>query len=303
MTSADVEAMKTWYRQSAAHRTAYAEARRVWLSLGPVASESMRQSGEAGRQVEEAPRAWNGRPRSAGRRVFLGGALAASAAYLIARPPLELWPSYAELMADFRTEAGEQRHLRLADSVSLDLNTRTSIAIRSPMASAPRIELLAGEAAISVGAGGAPLTVLAAASRISATEADFNLRRDGAQVSISCLSGHLTVECDGVTTSLSARQQISYGDHATGSVSDINPDIVTAWQHGMLIFDSTPVAQVVAEVNRYRSGRIILMNDDIGRRLLNARLRTTETNRIIVQIVHIFGARARELPGGIVLLT
>jgi len=45
------------------------------------------------------------------------------------------------------------------------------------------------------------------------------------------------------------------------------------------------------------------LSREIARRLLNARLRITEADKIIVQIVHIFGAKARSLPGGIVLLT
>ncbi len=45
------------------------------------------------------------------------------------------------------------------------------------------------------------------------------------------------------------------------------------------------------------------MNEEIGQRLLTARLPTTETDKIVTQIVQIFGAKARTLPGGIVILT
>jgi transmembrane sensor len=38
---AEVEAMRAWYSQSPAHRAAYAEARRLWHRLGPVARQSM----------------------------------------------------------------------------------------------------------------------------------------------------------------------------------------------------------------------------------------------------------------------
>jgi transmembrane sensor len=49
----------------------------------------------------------------------------------------------------------------------------------------------------------------------------------------------------------------------------------------MLIFDAMPVAQVVEEVNRYRSGRIFLMNPEIGRRLLTAELLIAEVDKIV----------------------
>jgi transmembrane sensor len=293
MKTADIEAMKAWYGQSPAHAAAYAEVRRVWLSLGPAAIAVMRQRHIKTRAVVS-------------RRSVLGGALAASAAgvgYLSVRPPLDLWPSYAELMADYRTQAGEQRQMTLSGTFSLDLNTKTSIAVQSQTADATRIELISGEIAISTGAASPPLTVVARAGRVVAAKADFNLRCDGNEVQVSCLQGDLKVERAGVAVPLTAGQQIGYGPQGMGVKAVINPDAVTAWQHGMLIFEGSPVAEVIEEVNRYRPGRIVLMNREIGQRLLNARLPIAEADKIVTQIVHIFGAKATALPGGIVILT
>lgn len=81
-----------------------------------------------------------------------------------------------------------------------------------------------------------------------------------------------------------------------------DPAFVTAWQGGIVIFHSTPVAEVIAEVNRYRSGKIILTNDALGRERFSARFRIENIERVIGQIEQIFGARATALPGRIVLL-
>jgi transmembrane sensor len=304
MSAADVAAMKAWYGQSSAHAAAYADARRAWNALGPIASVRMRDNSDAvpaAHDVRELRPAFSA---SVGRRAFLGGGvLAASAAYLAFKPPLELWPSYSEWIADYRTGAGEHRRVTLANAVSFDLNTRTSIAVRSQAADTTQLELISGEAAISTNAASEPLTVIAGSGRIIATRSDFNLRCEGPRVSITCLKGSLLLERDGSATPLVARQQVTYGDRAISAVTTIDPDIVTAWQHGLLIFEATPVTRVIAEVNRYRSGRIVLLNDDIGRRLLTAQLRTVETHKIVTQIVQIFGAKARAFPGGIIILT
>lgn len=303
MPAADVEAMKAWYGQSRIHAAAYADARRLWNALGPVASARMGESGVAAQTVPNAKSSRAIFSAPIGRRALIGGALAASAAYAVLKPPLNLWPSYSELIADYRTGAGEQRQVTLADTISLDLNTRTSIAVRSQTVDMTQIELISGEAAFSTGVASSELTVVAASGRIVATRSDFNLRCDGSRVLIACLNGSLTVVQEGHTTRLDARHQVSYGDQGIGAVTAVDPEHVTAWRHGRLIFEGTPVAQVVAEINRYRSGRIVLMNEDIGRRLLTARLPTTETDKIVIQIVHIFGAKARTLPGGIIVLT
>jgi transmembrane sensor len=300
MQPGDVERVKSWYRQSPKHKAAYAEARRVWTTLGPIASES------GGKGFPIAGRASRASLPVPGRRLFLGGGLAAAAAsvaYVAVRPPLDLWPSYTELMADFRTGVGERRQVQLSNNVSLDLNTRTSIALHAQSSAATQIEILSGEAAISAGVSAPPLIVVAADGRVTTTNAEFNLRCDGTQVSISCLKGQLGVERRGQSMILTDGQQVSYSSQGLGELAAIDPASVTSWQHGVLTFDATPVQQVIVEINRYRPGRIILMNGDIGRRLLNARIKIAETDKIIVQIVHIFGAKARELPGGVVLLS
>ncbi|MCA6112681.1 FecR family protein [Bradyrhizobium cenepequi] len=301
MTSAEVEAMKTWYGRSQAHSAAYADARRAWNALGPIASARMQESTGSAPTVQ-ANSSRTRRSAPIGRRALIGGALAASTAFVLAKPPLDLWPSYSELMADYRTAAGEQRQVTLADTVSLDLNTKTSISVRSQTADQTQIELIAGEVAFSTSAASSELTVFAASGRIVTTRSDFNLRCDGSHVSIVCLDGSLNVMWNNNITRLNARQQISYSDQGVSGVMAADPENVMAWRHGQLIFEGTPVAEVVAEINRYRSGRIVLVNEDIGRRLLTARLPTSQTDRIVTQIVHIFGAKARYLPGGIVLL-
>jgi transmembrane sensor len=232
-----------------------------------------------------------------------GGLAAATAGYLVVRPPFDLWPSYAELSADHRTGAGEQRRLTLVDAVSLDLNTKTSISIRSQSTDAAQIELVSGELAVSTGDAPSSLTVVAASGRIVTTNARFNLRCDGNKVWVSCLEGSLKVERTGSPVALASGQQVSYGPQGMGALTIIDPDQVTAWQHGLLIFKAMPVNQIVEDVNRYLSGRIILMNSEIGGRLMTARLRIAEADKIVSQIVHIFGAKAVPLPGGIVILT
>jgi transmembrane sensor len=306
MKPADIEAMKLWYGQSPSHAAAYAQVRHVWMGLGPAASTAMQRGGKAALSSRRAGWVRPDAPSVLGRRAVLGSALAASAvagAYVVVRPPLDIWPSYAALTADYRTEIGERRQVMLGSAVSLDLNTRTSVSIRSQMADATRIALIAGEAAISTTSATSPLNVAAGAGNVVAGQADFNLRCDGAEVLVTCLRGDLRVEYGGAAIPLAARQQVSYGANGIGVVASVDPDIVMAWRRGVLIFDGTAVAQVVSEVNRYRPGRIVLMNREIGRRLLNARLRIVEADKIVVQIVHIFGAKATNLPGGIVILT
>ncbi len=298
MTATEIAEMRAWYQRSAAHSRAYAQARQVWRALGPIAGATGSTLRHRSRQ--EKASAFS---TPIGRRLFLGGATAAAAAYFVMKPPLGLWPSYPEWSADYHTGTGEQRGVKLTDDVLLDLNTRTSIAVRSETSDAARIELISGEAAISTERAKSLITIVAGSGRIRASGAEFNLRCDGGRVTTSCLKGAVVVSRQGVDTSLGVPQQLTYDDDGIGAITTIDPEVVTAWRSGLLIFESTPVSEVVAEVNRYRSGRIVLLNDELGRRRLTARLRTDDTEAAIGQIVRIFGAKVRTLPGRVVILT
>jgi transmembrane sensor len=276
------------------------QARRLWRALGPAADNSLKDNGE---------RPASGlAPASPGRRAFLGGALGAAAAagvgYVVIRPPYDLWPSFAQLNADYRTATGEQRQVKITDGISLDLNTRTSVTVVPNGAGPDQIRLVSGEAMVSVAAPPRPLNILAAEGRIRASHAKFNVRYDrGLPCTVSCLEGSLEVEVRGAAVSLNASQLVSYDARGLHAVAATDPETVAAWQNDLLIFKFMPVAQVIEQVNRYRPGRIVLLNDEIGRRMLNARFRIEEADKVVGQIVRIFGAKATHLPGGLVILT
>jgi transmembrane sensor len=298
---ADVAALKEWMARSAAHAEAFDRVSRTWVSLELVSEKLM------ARELvysESLHRAWQGEPvrPTLGRRVLLGGGLAASVAgiaVIAVRPPLELWPSLSELTADFRTSAGEQRELMLAGRVLIDLNTRTSLAVGSAYASEAR--LVAGEALISSPPQVA-FTLVAGDGRVVASGARFNARIEDRGVCITCMSGDVLVKQGTSTMPLPAGQQLVYSNRGMERPVTIDPATVASWHDGVVLFESTPVTDVITEVNRYRPGKIILTNRELGRRLFDARLRIENIGNVVRQIELAFGAHATELLGGIVLL-
>jgi transmembrane sensor len=296
----DAEALKRWQHQSAAHAEAFAEASRLWQSFGPAGQNLLQRSGA---MAEPSPQAEPG--RRVGRRVLLGGGLAAAAAAAgaaIWRPPFALWPSWSELAADYRTSTGEQRRIALASSVSVQLNTQTSITVLS--AAADRIELISGEAAITTRPDAAkPFTVIAAAGRTVAGQATFEVRYLGSQVCVTCLAGAVRVERGNAAVAVQEKQQLVYTDRLMGKPVTIDPAVTSAWREGLLIFRYTPLTQVVAEVNRYRPGRIVVLNAELGHKLVNGRFHIDRIDEVLVQLQQAFGAQVTSLPGGIVLLS
>lgn len=296
----EVSALKEWIARSPAHAEAFERVSRTWSSLDEVGT-TLAARGLISRARPTA-RPSVERPHL-GRRAFIGGALAASAAGVaiaVVRPPLDLWPSLKELAADVRTRPGEQRQLTLDPHVSIDMNTRTSVAMG---AAGSETRLIAGEVVISSAMQKETSFVLAAIDgRIVAGDARFNVRIDDDSVCATCIAGSLRAEQGLSTVPLGAGEQVIYSPRGMGDPAKVDVGLVTAWQEGVVVFDATPVTQVIAEINRYRPGKIIVTNGNLGRRLFSARLRIENIGNVVRQLELAFGARARQLPGGITLL-
>jgi transmembrane sensor len=297
-TLADLEALQRWRDETPLHEEAFREAARLWRLIG-VAARELRET----RAAEGTSAAfWSPSPT---RRMFLAAAAASSVAgyYALVRPPLDLWPSFRELAADYRTGKGERKTVVLAPEISLELSTLTSVAVDAAP-DALRIELIAGQAAVSVDLPQprSPLVVLAAGGRITAKGAHFDARCIGGSVSVIGLEGSVSVERDGRSVRVVKGEQVSYSAKGIASPTPFDSRRAAAWRDGLLVFRETPLAQVIDEVNRYRPGKIIIANAELGRRVVDGVFRVERLDMLVTQMERLFGVRATKLPGGVVLL-
>jgi transmembrane sensor len=294
-TAADADALKAWCGQSSLHAKAFAEANLLWEALGPAAGN-----------VDQAPPPAANSNIAFGRRAFLGGAIAASAAgafYLAWRPPLELWPSASEFAADYRTAAGQRRQITGENGVSIDLNTKTSLNVRRGD-QGQSFDLVSGEAAVATAQKlAAPISITAAGGEVRTSDARFNLRCEGSGAVVTCERGSVDIAYAGTVTTLQSGRRVSYGDGVIAAASTADPAVTMAWREGKLVFRGTPLSEVVDEINRYRSGRIVLMNEALGRRPVDASIPIDRVGDLIDLIRQAYGARLRELPGGVSILS
>jgi transmembrane sensor len=225
-------------------------------------------------------------------------------------PPPAIWSSTRRSVFGRRSRnfppitgpgKGEHRRITVATDVSLELNTQTSIALRQAQ-DQTRIELISGEAAVGASSSAKPFIMLAADGSITATQADFNARCIDGVVSVTCLDGAVDVVQGDKSVRLSKAQQVSYSAAGIEPAVPIDPVQVAAWQSGLLIFRDRSLADVVEEVNRYRSGKIIITRSDLKSRIVNGTFQISKLDDFVGQVQQLFGAQVRSLLGGVVLL-
>ncbi|MCA6108190.1 FecR domain-containing protein [Bradyrhizobium sp. CNPSo 4026] len=302
-TSEDAAALALWRQRSAEHEAAFRDAVRLWRTFG----EATRKLASESELMNVERRTPPGARDRLSRRALIGGAMAAASVaggYLVVRPPMGLWPSFEELSADYRTTKGERRNIALSDNVTLTLNTQTSIAIRSEQGT-PRIELISGEAAVQAERDApVPLVIDAGGGRVTTRRASFNVKCLDRVVSVSCIEGAVEIEWRGQRVAMSGEQQISYSaETGLGPASHADIEQANAWRKGLLIVRDWPVGRLVEEINRYRPGRIVIMDEQLGRRMISGTFHLDHLDDFIAQAHGLFGATARSLPGGIVLLS
>jgi transmembrane sensor len=297
-TARDFDALEKWCRQSAAHADAFEKVSHIWHMAAPALART------AGQEDVVEGRARRDRLFSPGRRAFFGGmAASAAAGYALIAPPMALWPSIAELSADYRTATGERRSFRAAENTSIELNTATSVNVRFAGNGDDRIDLLDGEAMIETFRSAGLLRVDAEQTMVQALAAIFSVRKAGSDVRILCVEGAVDVIVPEHTTlRLEAGQRAL--STAQGLAGPMAADLeqATAWRRGELIFKDETLTVVVDEINRYRPGRIILTDAGLAGRRVSARFKLDHLDEAIAHIENAFGTSATSLPGGVVLI-
>ncbi len=297
-TPADQAALRKWQATSPAHAQAFARASKLWGIVPSAVAMAMR-SGD----LSLPPVVDRGFVSRRGAMIGFATAAAAALGYVVTDPPLGLWPSLSELTADYHTATGEQRTITLSSAVSVEMNTRTSIALRPAGDAFHRFELISGEAIVDASAaGGRPVQVIAGGGLTTAS-ANFDIRCDAATTAVTCISGEVQVQHGNHLVALQERQHVSYGGGEMTPVTSVDPTVITAWRDGYLMFRREPLVDVIAEINRYRRGRIVLLDSKLGEGLVTARFKLDRLGDVIAQIREVFGATVRILPGGLVLVS
>lgn len=303
-TTQDADRFRRWVRTSAAHQAAYSEAKLQWDTVRPAAATLLRVAPEVAAYHAKTTHNAQTRRRGIDRRVFIGlAAGAAAAGVAIAYPPLDLWPAPATWNADYQTATGEQRTVALADSVNITLNTQTSVRRQTAHGQTIGLDLITGEAAIDLRGGAQPFAVVAAKGRSIAQTGRFEVRNLNGRVCVSCIDGSVRVDHPAGDRLLQARQQIVYDAATISGVAAVDPAAASAWRSGVLLFNETRLVDAIAEINRYRSGRVVLVNRAMGDKTISGRFPIRRVDLALWQLQRALNLQVRSLVGGVLLLT
>lgn len=243
-TERDRQEFQLWLARGPAHRAAYDELKALWADLKELPIPSSRL-----KKLRTSRRA-------------RAGNIVALAVIAVLSVTLYRMGFVDRMRADYYTAVGEVRSVTLADGSRVDLNTDSAISV-SYSPTARRIRLLRGEAFFDVAHNPARpfvvddglLQAKALGTRYSVRgalgESLGDVRVEQGQVEVTGGGNNVVLEAgDGARMTAQGRFAVAKADVASK----------TAWRSGKLVFSGQPLRDVLVTLERYRVGRIVVLD-------------------------------------------
>lgn len=301
-------AFRAWLLESPAHVSAYLEASALWgVSARAGAAEQWTVDALIAQAVAEpdnvfahprmsaAPPALQTKPL--GTRSWRLGIAAAACVLMAVGSAFAGW-QYFFARALYATGIGEQRSFTLSDGSIVNLNARSKIRVR--YADDVRlVELVAGQALFTVAKNAQrPFIVRTAAAEVRAVGTQFDVYRKAEGTVVTVVEGRVAVtsakaaavQVVGESPSLAAvsdKMLLSAGERVTvrkdtlRKQTQLNTQTAVAWTQRQLVFESTPLAEVAEEFNRYNERPLVVRGADMQRFEIDGVFSSTDSASLV----------------------
>jgi transmembrane sensor len=307
---ADDEArLAAWLDESTAHRIAFIRMVSAWEQSG-----RLKALGAGVRPGVIPPRgAWNfgSDPREtepvepvASSR-FSARVRAAAACVVIAAGAL--WYFLADRPPSYRTEVGAIATVPLPDGSRVTLNTDSKIHVELRR-DQRHVTLDRGEAYFEVARDPArPFVVDIADHRFVAVGTEFSLRRDAGVAHLLVTEGRVRIERGGAPSAGATRIDAGTEARVTASAVTVDnpaPERVSeklSWRTGYIVFHDAPLADAVADFNRYSSHKMLIEDPSIAGIRIGGRFRTNDAAAFLWLLQSGFPIRVEQQADRVVL--
>jgi transmembrane sensor len=275
LSAGEQGAFDAWLAASPRHQEAYASLERFWTVTGAL-DRHTRYPGLLRRTEARVDR---GRVT---RRALAASIAAAVVGIGGVGAYYELGPRPLANQA-FRTAVGQQATVTLPDGSQVTLNTDTVLRTRADD-DRRLVYLDKGQAFFKVAKDKRhPFVVAAAGRMVTAVGTAFDVRIDRRELKVVLVEGKVRVEAAKpphpgkapspgrtapapMATDMSAGSELVARDDTEWRLAPTDVDRETSWLKGQLVFESAPLSEVVAEMNRYSTRKIEIADPTLADR-------------------------------------
>ncbi len=175
-----------------------------------------------------------------------------------------IWLDPAYQTEQFSSIPGEPQIIRLTDGSRITLDAASRIKVSWHLRSR-RVELQTGQALFSVSpALYRPFLTSSGSTLIRVVGTRYNVSRYQDDVRVTVEEGKVDVRGNGTGVRLTAGDQVLVHNGQLGKTAQVNAAAFGAWQDGRLVFDRTPLQEVLAVIQRYQPSPIVLQDRSLA---------------------------------------
>lgn len=268
---AEQQQFAAWYAASPTHQQAYDEVLTFW------------EDETFTTLLQAAPLSTGFAPRSrAGQMVQNKAKYLLTLAASVVLVAVMYRPNFSCVYADYCTAIGETRTLQLADGSQITLNSNTALDVHySPQQR--NVTLHQGEALFAVQRNPQqPFVVKAQYSNTRVLGTRFVVREDQDTDSVSVVNGSVAVSYAAQQTAiLKANERIVVGQEEASATQHITAGVTVDWSRGSLLFDNATLSDVLAEISRYRRGKVLIQTDALKALKVSGRFDISDTDKAL----------------------
>ena len=235
-----------------------------------------------------------------------------SAAAMLAVVMVSAWLVF-DTNLTYKTAVGEQRRVLLADGSSVHLNTNTVVQV-DMSTDHRKIFLKKGEVLCDVSENpDRPFTVVAGETEVVALGTLFSVYRASGNTRVTVVEGRVSVRANSSRLdNASSRQMVvnrgeqaivpSVPSIAQSTIPIVKPIISPEWDKGLLVFDQTPLDEVVDEISRYFPGELHL-GSDVPEQPVTGTFKLRDRNVLLETLSESYSLSVVELNGTTLLVS
>ncbi|MDZ4262140.1 MAG: FecR family protein [Pseudomonadota bacterium] len=303
-TTADYQRFVRWRALSSTHEQAFDNINALWNDLDGLKDEAFTQALPQQTMAQQAPVA-PVPPQSSENKGGLSRWCASLCALLLCIVSGAMWvpDSLTRLASDYQTGSGEQKSITLADGSHVMMDAGSALSVDYSTATR-QLTLHQGRAYFTVAADKLrPFVVVSEGGKIQALGTKFDVSQTSQTVAVTVFESAVQVSLAGQLDSLMSGQRLHYSEEM-GVSKPQSVDLVQAgaWQRGKLVFNDKPLGEVIDEINRYRQGLVVIVDESLRAFPVSGVFDLNNPDAILQALVEVLPISQRSLTPFLVLL-
>ncbi len=214
-----------------------------------------------------------------------------------------VWLDPAYRSEHYLTRVGERQTLNLADGTLVTLDGASELAVSWHLFSR-RSELQRGQALFDVAPRVyRPWLVDAGQASVRVVGTRFNVDRHASDVGVSVAEGRVAVAAGGAERELLPGQQVRASNAGLGALVAVDANAVGAWQGGQLVFQRTPLGEVLDTIGRYQDRPVRLQDARLATLPVSGVFDSAQVERLLALLPSILPVQLGKGADGSVLIS